>query len=353
MPKIRRPSLVALAVSVALHLLLGWSLGTRWSLLPVASADAPAPPSAPELRFELVETAESAEREEPAPDSRFVSDRSTRAQDPFEDDAAEADERPRIPTEGRGRDPRPIAAAPEAGMPSPPTVAAPPSPRPSPPVPPLEETEEREETRREREVPRDEPEDRPRRETETAVLPPPEEREEPEAPEPAEQAERATPTEPRRPAPPAAEPAPPATSLLPSETPRPGRATLSTAERDELARTAETGEFSYEATQHFFAEYFLNLSRRVETTWNLLLLSEHRSRQPSHTVIEFKVNARGEVYDLVIGPSRGDELFPLLSARSIRRAGPFGPVPYDRIPGLPDELRGLPLQIRITFNLGD
>jgi hypothetical protein len=319
----------AVGVSLALHLLAGWGFGS-WRHLPSAAPGAVPPPSTPEVRFELVESPASAEVAEPPPEPRFFSDRNTRARDQSRDDLP-PNRRPRVEDGTAGRDLRPRAGAPRVALPQPP--AAPPvlaEPQAATPRPPLQEVGPS-----------------PPPEPGTVTLSPRQRQREEPAPEPRRPEPRPAP--PRSPAPAPAPELRPATALAPSPAPVAGRATLTAAEEDLLASALERGELSYEATQHFFADYFLALKNEIETTWNLLLLSRYSQLRRSRLTIDFLVQPDGTLGPLEVGPVTGDELFTVVCTAAIRRSAPFGPVPYD--PRLPEAVRRLPLHIRIDFTV--
>lgn len=186
--------------------------------------------------------------------------------------------------------------------------------------------------------------------------PPPERREETREEERRETAERPTPPSPPRPrvqpsppSPPADQGTPPTAFQLGDEV-QPGRPSLSPVEQDLLARAEAEGEISFEATQHFFADYFLRMRRKIENTWVLLLSSRYKNMSPSRASFEFLVLPDGSIAALSPLEAEGDELFPLVCGLSVRNSGPFDPVPYDALPQLPDTVRDLPLRVRVNFN---
>jgi len=358
----RHPMAVTVLLSLLLHTgglaILGVGLRTPQTV--VAAAE---PETADPLRFELIETSESAEVDEPRnSDSRFISNRNTRSQQRSPDPDLPSTGSPRITQEGEGHDLRQVGTAPQRGLPSPPTAppaspsrASPLSP-PSPVQPPREEARpSREPAREPSRVPtgiRVYPEPLP-------DLPPPErleETREEERPETREQAARPTPPSPPRPQTRPTPPSPPADEVTPptafqlGDRVQPGRPSLSPVEQDLLARAEAEGEISFEATQHFFADYFLRMRRKIENTWVLLLSSRYKSMSPSHASFEFLVLPDGSVAALSPIGAEGDALFPLVCGLSVRNAGPFDPVPYDALPQLPDNVRDLPLRVRVNFN---
>lgn len=327
---------VTVVLSLAVHALLAWTLGYSVRRADAVAVPPPEPPSQPRIDFELIDTPESAEVEE-APDSTFLSNRNTRAQDRA-DDAPPANRRPRISDDGETHDLRAQAAAPNPGVPNP-GVAVPS--RPSPPQPPVPET-----------PPVDEPEDsarenrqRPEQDDAVTVAGAEEQVREAERDRPAE-----TPRQRREPVPPSPQAdGPEATALVPSPTPSPGKISYNQAEQDLLSKALEEGEFSYEATQSLFADYFLGIKNEVETKWNLLLFSRYSNLEPSRAVIEVLVQPDGTLGEMVVSARDGDELFPVVSSVAIKNSAPFGPIPYD--PRMPAEARELPLRIRFHFTI--
>jgi len=142
----------------------------------------------------------------------------------------------------------------------------------------------------------------------------------------------------------------PPTAFQIGETFQPGKPSLSPLEQDLLARAEAEGEISFEATQHFFAGYFLRMRQKIENTWVLLLSSRYKRMGPSRAVLDFLVMPDGAVRALTPLSSEGDELFPLVCGLAVRNSGPFDPVPYDALPQLPEAVRDLPLRVRVSFN---
>lgn len=331
-------------------------------LVAVAAAD---PDRADPLRFELIETSEAAEVDEPRDsDSPFVSDRNTRSQQRELDPDVPATGAPRIPQEGESHDLRQVGTAPERGLPSPPT-APPSSPsRPSPPLPPSpssraqpqqEEDPDREPASpptgiqvRPEPIPDALPPERTRDESRDEPWEEP--REEPIETQPAPSS-RPRPATPPSPAAPPAEQETPPTAFQLGERVQPGRPSLSPVEQDLLARAEAEGEISFEATKHFFADYYLRIKREIENTWVLLITTRYKSMDPSRASFEFLVLPDGSIAGLRPLGAEGDELFPLVSGLAIRNSAPFGPVPYEAVARLPASAQSLPLRIQANFNL--
>ncbi len=301
-----------LGVSLLLHGILGWTL--VGGHVPGIFASEPSRPSPQPLRFELVETPDSALSEQPADESQLFSDKSTRAQDPDESETDQTDNhRPRVLDDGEQKDLRPVAQSPTQS--AEPSLA--PASRPATARPAIQEAAE----------------DRP-------------------DVEPTEEGELARREEMRQdestPSPAAPETA--AGQAFRMGAPQEGRRNPSPAERDELARTLATGEFSYAATEHFFAEYLLNLRRRVDVQWTLQVMTGIVVPGKREAVVDFLVLADGSITGLRTRKLIGDVDFASMCTKSIRVAAPFGPVPYDRVPGMSDALDGTPLRIRFTFS---
>jgi hypothetical protein len=342
-----RPLLAALVLSLLLHGLLGLSVGRQW-LATDASAAVMPPPRPDPIRFELVETPESAAREEPAEDSEFFSNRNTRSQQltPL-DDERPVNRRPDVQGNGETHDLRPVATAPRLGVPDPVVVPpVPPSPQAARPSQPSPETAPRPRetaSRRESSVRLE-----PQREPE---LPVPTEAEGEETPEPRPESRR-QPQTPEAAAPQAPrDPRDPSAFVTDDRVAR-GKPSLSAAEQEELARAEALGEFSYEATRHFFADYFFDLKEKVENAWVILLSTRYRNLDPSKAALTFKIYPDGSIRELQVltAESKGDDLFPLVCSLAVRNTAPFGPVPYDAMPYLPEGVRGLPLNVRMNFN---
>ena len=325
---------VTVGLSLLVHALLALSVGysARRAEVVAAAASEPRPPR---IDFELIDTPESAEVEE-APDSSFLSNRNTRAQD-LAEDAPAANRRPRVSQDGEIHDLRAQAAAPNPGIPEPGVSA---SSQPSPPQPPVPEVSPSPEP----ENAAQEARERPQREDAVTVAGVEEEmREE-------EREETQVSQEPRRPSPPSPRATGrEATALAPAPTPREGKISLSEAEQDLISKALEEGEFSYEATQSLFADYFLNIKHQVETKWNLLLFGRYSNLDPSRTTIDVLVLPDGTLGEMVVSRREGDDLLPVVSSVAIKNSAPFGPSPYD--PRMPTEAQSLPLRIRFHFTL--
>lgn len=366
----RRSFTVALGLSLLLHLGAALSFGSRR----LAALLQPAPLALPQprqVRFELVDTPKAAETKTPPAESRFMSNRNTRAQDNTPADDPTLRDQPKITEDGKSHDLRRVAKRPPsvepavqfpsappapAAEPTPPVQASPPAP-PSPPTPPA--------ARPPRPKPAAQKRDAPPAPTQrdTAAV---------QVPAPARKTER----EPDRaaPEPTPAPPAPPVPEVqpLPKKDPtrerfevakaernlraleedaeaESGRPTLTRAEAEQLASARMQGEFSYGATKHFFGDYLLALKERVEQRWIARLVSEYSSVRHSRVVVDFKILASGEVTGLYVSGLEGDPYFKVICVHTIEDATPFPPVPYTEVEGLPPDLVNKPLNIRFTF----
>lgn len=342
----RHPLALTLLLSLLFH--GGGLLVLGYGLQPSRLTAVAAQPETDPLRFELVETPESAAVEEPRDsDSRLFSNRNTRSQERRSDPDLPLTDSPRIPQDGESHDLRPVGTAPRLGAPSPATAPPSAASRPSRPAPqstaqPSTETAE--------------PSEKPAPETSGIQVRPEPVREAPPPDPPRREIASRTPPRPPQPqsrptpaAPPAEETAPPTAFQL-GETFRPGKPSLTPVEEDLLARAEAEGEFSFEATQHFFADYYLRMQHEIETTWTLLLTSRYRKMDPSRAVLDFLVRPDGTLAELSPLAAEGDELFPLVCGLAVRNSAPFGPVPYEAVPQLPESAHRLPLRVRATFN---
>ena len=139
----------------------------------------------------------------------------------------------------------------------------------------------------------------------------------------------------------------PAVANPPAMTPR---VITAASSRNSGADAQITGELSFGATRHFFGEYLLTMKQAVERQWVSHLVSQYTGIVSSSAVIEFNIQPDGTATDIFVSSNEGDSYFPVVCASSINDAQPFDEIPYDEIPGLPDEFRNKPLSIRFTFH---
>jgi len=263
------------------------------------------------VRFELVETPASAETNEPAKKTDLVSDKNTRAQDTFRSET-KLEDAPHMEgkhDEAQDTRPRTIASRPPVVVKEPrkPVEAV----KPEEPV--------KEETKREPRKPPADPEEK------IEVMPEPKKKEVIQLAKKAPQ---------------------PAVESPPAMTPR----VISAASSRNMGADAQiTGELSFGATRHFFGEYLLKMKHAVERQWISHLVSQYTGIVSSSAAIEFKIQPDGTVTNVVVSENDGDPYFPLVCVSSITKAQPFERIPYEEIPGLPDEFRNKPLSIRFTF----
>ncbi len=333
---------VALGCSLAAHLGMGFALGQDGFVrLLRPRTPVVVPPEPQPVRFTLVESPDSAETDVPPEESRFVSDRNTRAQDQTPPAEEVREDQPRIEEEGESYDLRTVARAPVVAIPNP--TPPPPAAEPRSPAPvPLEPA--------------------PTPAAPVGIVP-----ERPPAAEPVPQPAPDRPV--HRPPP----PPPPPITLLPKKGAtqerrqiaklqkeiaalraaaevQPGRVTESQVHAVELANARVRGEFSYGAAQHFFGAYLLEMKRRVEREWFSRLLTDYSRVVHSRVVIDFKVYGSGSVGNMAFVEQQGDEYFAVLCWHAIEAAAPFDTVPYATVQGIPPELQNKPLNIRFTFH---
>ncbi len=327
---------VSLLISMAIHAgafsLLGRDVISEKILAP------PKPLAAKKIkqsavRFELVDTPESAKSDEPPTKSTLYSDKNTRAQDRFEGKKKAQDSPHMVGKHEDSKDTRQK------------TIVSKPAPIPKPPKPAqkLKEEPTKKEIAKERQ--RRLRAERAEEEKKRNLIPPDKEagksvkdawiESEPKRKEVVRLAKK--------------EPAP----VAPAQAPEAGisaRMISPAGAKNAEADARISGELSFGATRHFFGEYLLKMKQAVETEWISLLISEYTAIERSSAVIDFKIQADGSVSDMEINSNEGDPYFPLVCRSSIRDAQPFDEIQYDEIPGLPDEFADKPLSIRFTFN---
>ena len=324
---------IAVALSVVLHAAAGavlLSQPVRAFLQPRRTA--PAPPTA--VRFELVNTPQSAETDEPPADSRFASNRNTRAQDQTPRDDPQALDQPRLPGGGKSHDLRPVeqapvpSPAPDSPPPAPAVIAAP---LPAPPARRTAPVPSRPPAAAEESTARTQPEPAALHMRPAAV-----------PREPAEAQPVAAPPPPPIPAPPVQPlprktPAPPRFEVAKAERElaalheatrvQPGRTTRTALEAEAMANARVQGEFSFGATQHIFGEYLLVVKDLVEREWVARLHSDYTRVRHNRVVIDFKILASGHIDNAAVVSSVGDPYFRVVCMQSIAAAAPFPPVP--------------------------
>jgi len=311
---------ISLLLSTLIHLGAFIALGHEAVTSKVMTSPKPllartSPPKV--VRFELVETPDSAKLAESPKNANLFSDKNTRAQDMFQGDKKLKDA-PRM--EGKHEDSKDTRQRA--------TVVAPPE-------PPAKKPE-----------PAEEPD---RRETERP------------APEQAKEEVPEKPVEPKEPEEKilfAAEPVKkevvqlakkePVAAMPPTMSP-PAMIMSAASSKNADADAQITGELSFAASRHFFGEYLLKMKQQIERQWISRLVSRYTGVKSSQAVIDFKIQPDGSISDVVINSSEGDPYFPVLCVTSIHDAQPFDKIPYADIDGLPQDFSNKPLNIRFTF----
>ncbi len=372
----RRRMLIAVAASVALHLAI---LAVRpWEYLDrsLPATRPPDPPLVVHLRpaaapddppRALIETVQPAER--PVEDAALLSDRDSNAQDP--QDEVEGEEKAPLGTETEhfelagGPTPGPEAAPspPPAPEPSPPTPEASNEPEAEPnsqpePAPEPSKSEAKPEPAPEP-APKPEPE-RPKpqaRPTETpknpreptrqvvakAETPAPQETRPSETPGDREmdlaRVEPPVPAVPGSESTPAPAPAPSGPEPLPQPNPGTFRGSVEGGIRGE-------GFVGFEAMKHELAAYMLEVQRRVERNWRLVLGLEYTGTLPTKAELECAIAPDGSLVHVKILKAGGSPTFASLCQKSLERAAPFAPFPFE----VPAIYRNKNLQIHWTFH---
>ena len=100
------------------------------------------------------------------------------------------------------------------------------------------------------------------------------------------------------------------------------------------------GSTSFEATGSGMGVYMKNLKEKIWTAWFPYLMAHYpKDFKAADTLLSIKLNSQGEILDVRLLDSKGSALFDAFCMRSVRRAGPFGPLPSEILPLLgKDEL---------------
>lgn len=272
------------------------------------------------VHFELVDTPASAKTPEPPKKTNLISDKNTRAQDRFKSEEKLKDSPHMEGKHEESKDTRPRAVVRK------------------PPKPPEKEA-------RSKPVPEPKKQLQPRAELTQTLHPVPAREKKPV--EPSEE-KHAAPETKKKEVVRLAKKAPAqheglaAPAILP-------RITSPASARNTGADAQITGELSFGATRHFFGEYLLKIKQSVEAQWLSRLVSQYTSVTRAQAVIDFKIQPDGRVTDVDVSSFEGDLFFALLCLSSIRDAQPFDTIPFDEIPGLPEDFRNKPINIRFTF----
>ncbi|NQU07788.1 MAG: hypothetical protein HQ583_04435 [Candidatus Abyssubacteria bacterium] len=307
------------------------------------------------VHFELVDTPASAKTSEPPKKTNLISDKNTRAQDKFKSEEKLEDSPHMESKHEESKDTRPRAVV--RKPPKPPKTAL---------ETPPEKSSQAPDSSRASDEAKKEPlklPEKPEKEARSKPVPEPKKQLPPRAaltqtlhPVPTREKKPATPAEEKRTAPepkkkevvrlakkaPAQREEPAAPAILP-------RITSPASARNTGADAQITGELSFGATRHFFGEYLLKVKQAVEAQWLSRLVSQYTSVTRAQAVIDFKIQPDGRVTDVDVSSFEGDLFFTLLCLSSIRDAQPFDTIPVDEIPGLPEDFRNKPLNIRFTF----
>ena len=141
------------------------------------------------------------------------------------------------------------------------------------------------------------------------------------------------------------EPRPEAPIRIAQATPAPPQRPSPGTSRDR-AGVSRQGVTNFDAIQNEIAPYLKHVRQLVERRWNEMLYTRYSGTSPVTAVIDCAINPQGELVSVtVVGPD-GDRLYSALCKDAVRRAGPFGPFPFE----VPDIYRDKNLEIRWTFN---
>ena len=88
------------------------------------------------------------------------------------------------------------------------------------------------------------------------------------------------------------------------------------------------GMTSFDATGSGMGQYMKNLRERIWMAW-FPYLSFHYPKdfKSADAVLEFRLDASGQVLSVRVLDSDGSPLFPALCMEAVQRAAPFGPLP--------------------------
>jgi outer membrane biosynthesis protein TonB len=90
------------------------------------------------------------------------------------------------------------------------------------------------------------------------------------------------------------------------------------------------GITSFEATGSGMGVYMKNLKEKIWLAWfPYLVIHYPKDFKTADAVVNFKLNAKGEVKTMELLESKGSPLFAAFCVESIRRAGSFGPLPQE------------------------
>lgn len=90
------------------------------------------------------------------------------------------------------------------------------------------------------------------------------------------------------------------------------------------------GTTSFEATGSGMGVYMKNLKEKIWLAWFPYLVVHYpKDFKSADAVVNFKLNAKGEVKIVELVESKGSPLFAAFCVESIERAGSFGPLPQE------------------------
>ena len=90
------------------------------------------------------------------------------------------------------------------------------------------------------------------------------------------------------------------------------------------------GITSFEATGSGMGKYMKNLKEKIWMAWFPYLAVHYpKDFKSADAIVSFTLNARGEVRTVQLVEKKGSPLFAAFCMESVRRAGPFGPLPRE------------------------
>ena len=90
------------------------------------------------------------------------------------------------------------------------------------------------------------------------------------------------------------------------------------------------GAASFEATGSGMGAYVKNMKEKVWLSWFPYLAFHYpMDFRAADAVIEFTLNAGGEIRTVNVAKSEGSPLFAAFCVEAVQRAGPFGPLPRE------------------------
>ena len=90
------------------------------------------------------------------------------------------------------------------------------------------------------------------------------------------------------------------------------------------------GLTSFEAAGSVMGEYMKNLKERIWMAWFPYLMVHYpKDFKTADTLVAITLSAKGEVKGVTLIENKGSALFAAFCMESVRRAGPFGPIPQE------------------------